>query len=272
MTPQSQSSKHRCDLNRMFGLLARRLPTTEDRSCVVSAKTLPLPSENLRTSRLIIQNGGHDYGLRHGCRLDTVLIQCSRETYRQLGVLILAVVFHGKQRVCLELTHPNSDVRQIVLGSSWRIDSFRAPHYQERPISFRYWPRPVMKHPWHPWQGLGISVFDLPSFELSNPKGSSVTEKDWMSRDTVYGIGSDRASVMFAELLLNFSRPKSLLNEVVLEGEPGFRGVGPASAEVSLYLPGGFGWFSDWWGKETVRTRPQNASKKSIKGNKKPHV
>ena len=71
---------------------------------------------------------------------------------------------------------------------------------------------------------------------------SVITEDEWAKRDTVKGFGSDRGSVLFAELLLNASRPRNPLDEYALEGELGFRGVGPGSSEVHLWLPGSPAW------------------------------
>jgi len=49
------------------------------------------------------------------------------------------------------------------------------------------------------------------------------------------------ASCRFAELLLNASRPSNRELEFALECELGLRGVGPASAEIVIWLPGGLG-------------------------------
>jgi hypothetical protein len=47
-------------------------------------------------------------------------------------------------------------------------------------------------------------------------------------------------------LLLDISRPDCPVKEVELEGELGFRGVAPGSAEVRLWLPGSFGWMPEY--------------------------
>jgi hypothetical protein len=69
-----------------------------------------------------------------------------------------------------------------------------------------------------------------------------VSEGDWANRDTVMGFGNDDVSVRLADLLLNFGSPQNEINEVVLEGEGGFRGVGVHSAEAAFYLPGSLAW------------------------------
>jgi hypothetical protein len=61
------------------------------------------------------------------------------------------------------------------------------------------------------------------------------------SRDVCVGFGCSVASALFAELLLNASMAANDELEFELEGEQGVRGVGPGSAEITLWLPGGLG-------------------------------
>jgi hypothetical protein len=81
-------------------------------------------------------------------------------------------------------------------------------------------------------------LFNLPTFRLTNLKECIVTEDERAQRDTVMGFGNDDASVRLADLLLKLGSPRNETNEVVLEGEGGFRGVGVHSAKASFYLPG----------------------------------
>ena len=72
--------------------------------------------------------------------------------------------------------------------------------------------------------------------------GISATDDDWNGRDTVIGFGNDDASVLLAELLLQLGSTENETDEVVLEGEGSFRGVGIHSAEVAFWLPGSLAW------------------------------
>jgi len=83
---------------------------------------------------------------------------------------------------------------------------------------------------------------DLPCFFLTHGAGVDNGLLEWSGRDTVRGFGSDTGSVLLAELLLNISGDTSPTAEVDLQGESGFRGVGPLSAEVKLLLPGAADW------------------------------
>ncbi len=45
-----------------------------------------------------------------------------------------------------------------------------------------------------------------------------------------------------ASLLLDAAQPDASQDEVILEGEPGNRGVAPTSHEIRLVRPGGLDW------------------------------
>jgi hypothetical protein len=45
-----------------------------------------------------------------------------------------------------------------------------------------------------------------------------------------------------AELLLNAGCSWNEVREYALEGDAGYRGVGPMSAELRIFLPGSHGW------------------------------
>jgi hypothetical protein len=60
--------------------------------------------------------------------------------------------------------------------------------------------------------------------------------------DTVVGFGNAVGSAMLGELLLNASLESNAVDELNLEGEPGYRGVGVASSELHIWLPGNLGY------------------------------
>jgi hypothetical protein len=188
------------------------------------------------SDRIVIRKGSHQYNWDF--RADALRIQAHRETYRQFGLLILAVLFHEQPaHVQLDLTHPASDIRHLVVEYVYsdEYDSW----YTSRPYFFRYYPDETDKHP---WLHEDVAVADLPRFVLTTLEEEQYREDGWARRDTVRGFGSDRATVRLAELLLDAGRPDNPVQEYELEGEGGFRGVGVHSAEVSLYLPGSMGW------------------------------
>jgi hypothetical protein len=229
-----------CDLERVFDSLACRVPTdaSGNDSLTFFSATLPIPPTILMTDRLIIGKRRHQYNSYY--RADSLVWQAQKPTYRHLGLLILSVVFHeAVDRVQVDLLHPESDIKHLVVEYPYPREL--PVGYSTRPYAFEYFPCAAEKHPWY-HTTLAEPKHDLPCFFLTNLDDTVVSDEQWEKRDTVRGFGSDEANVRFAELLVNASRPDSEVDEYELEGEGGFRGVGPQSAEVMLFLPGSPGW------------------------------
>lgn len=93
----------------------------------------------------------------------------------------------------------------------------------------------------HPWAG-ETNLADLPLLALTNIDDCSVTDEDWRERDTLRQESSDIGTARLAELLLNAGCSWNSRSEYDLEGDAGFRGVAPLSAEIRLFLPGSDGW------------------------------
>lgn len=132
-----------------------------------------------------------------------------------------------------------SDVKNFMIKYAHPSEDKITPGYHTQPFAFSYWPGQASKHP---WVHLNLDRFDLPELRLTNLDDCLIKEEDWERRDTVWGMGSGKGSVILAELLLNINRPEAKQEEFHLECEAGFRGVASLSAEVSLWLPGSFGW------------------------------
>ncbi len=226
----------KCELQRYLGELAKTLPTEQKKRFTFSDKDFPQIPDRLETDQLIIAKVNKAYN--NSFKVDSLSFFANKASYQHLGLLILSVVFHpGGKRVHLELTEPTSDIKNLIIEYGGLTK--RGFAYRTRPDHFLFFPEKVDKHPWT-YQNL--NVFDLPLFNLTNLNEFLLTEQDWASRDTVIGFGNDDASVMLAELLLRFGSPANEGNEVVLEGEGGFRGVGRFSAEASFHLPGSSAW------------------------------
>lgn len=67
------------------------------------------------------------------------------------------------------------------------------------------------------------------------------TNEDWAKRNTVW-VEMSPGMFRFAELLLNADCAWNMVREHELEGDAGYRGVGPMSAELRIVLPGSDGW------------------------------
>lgn len=229
------------DLIQFTSAIAAQLPQTEaDETFVFREETLsPLPAQ-LTTSDLVIKKHKHVYNGSYS--RDLLNFSASKKAYEALGISIIGILLNQQtDQVDLQLNHPETDISLI------RIQSYIIDLAQEyifglklKPFAFAYIPEDSVSA--KPWLHEAIpDVNDYPHFELTANDGCPVTPDQWATRDTVNGFGSPQGAARFAQLLLDISRPASATLEIMLEGEGGFRGVAPLSAEVRLWLPGGAG-------------------------------
>jgi hypothetical protein len=232
-----------CDLDLLFGPLARRVPEDDDSRFAFSADTVPRPPASLHTDRLVVETTCHAYDGH--TRRDALAVHATKATYRNLAGFIASVLFCPTDvEVTLFVDHPASRIRRIVVRQDSHREAPPGAGFHSLPHRLNYCPAPVTKHPWDDVR----EVWDLPAFLLDEGM-SPVAE--WSKRDTVVGFGSDRGTARLVELLLDASRSSSQADEFELEGEGGFRGVAPFSAEVRLWLPGSFGWKPEYWSSDS---------------------
>ncbi len=216
------------ELEQYFGQLADQIPTVADgnHDFIFSTRTLPVCPPRLVTDRIIIRKLKGDKP--SGFRFDLLWFEAHKRTYRELGLLILSVIFQPEpDQVQLELNHPASNIKHLIVRFEYQDLDEVYPGYTTRPFAFSYYPDETKRHPWydqHP------NVNSLPCFFLTNLEECIVTEEQWAQRDTIIGFNTDEASVRLAELLLNIGRPENTVDQYDLEGEGGFRGVGEQSA------------------------------------------
>jgi hypothetical protein len=242
------------DLELLYADPAGRLPTSHDYNAALEAgrphlaqatfdrSSLPTPPADLTSARVCMSGGSHGYG---ALTVDTVEISAHRETYRALGLFILAgLLTPGANRFVLGLTHPASQVRRLVVDTMYRqLDS--GSGLRSEVSGAVYFPARRRR--------LALEDPSAPADELPYVFLTDIEEmvgRDWPGdpvRDTVVGFSSDRGAYAIAELLLDVSQAWNEELEYTLEGPYGFGGVAPASAEVRLWLPGSLGWNeSDW--------------------------
>ena len=208
----------------------------------MSSENLPLPPSEMESGNFYIEKTKHNYN--NWFEVDLLWFYAHKETYRYLGLLIFSVVFHRRvPKVEVRLNHPQSKIKRLIVEYAPRKMNELTAGYHTQPFAFEYYVQLTAKHPFDRC----VLPKDLPCFELSNSTDLNFTDEDWKKRDTVKIFGSDKGLAAFAELLLNFSLPHSDLDEIQLEGESGFRGVGISSAEVSLFLPNHYAWIEEYW-------------------------
>lgn len=230
-----------------FGQQAEAVPTaitTPEAEYEFSADTLPPPPKQLATGRLYIGRGISQYDEYFA--VDQLIFNAHKETLRQLALLILAVVFHPeREAVRVRLTHPASAFATLVISCEGQPFS-RWDVLRTQAVSFTYSPGDALRYPWH---DVPLSPAELPCFYLRVEPLLKAARSAGPQRepDMVAGFGSDRGCVRLAELLLNLGRPESAENDVRLEAEAGWRGVGRKSVEARFVLPGNSLWDPAQW-------------------------
>lgn len=231
-------------LESLFKDLLEKVTTLkpDDENFIFSTKTLPVPPSVLETEGLWIYKCKHGYN--DYFEADRLNFNASKEMCGYLGLLTLAVLFNDEvEQVELRLTEPESHIKRIIISFKYEKIENLSSGYTHRPFAFNYYPSSVEKHPWY-YSRVEVDPYDLPCFYLTNYEYPPVNKDEWESRDTINGFGNDEGSVRLAELFLNLANVENETDEIELEGEAGFRGVGRLSAEVSIFLPGSLGWIA----------------------------
>src|SRR4029077_6116961 len=97
-----------CDLERVYGELAGCLPEDEGSNPVhLDENVIPAAPPEVTTDRVRIYRS--QLQRLPGCRGDNLDVVAPRSAIRQLGLLVLGVLFHDQcDRSILHLTHPDS--------------------------------------------------------------------------------------------------------------------------------------------------------------------
>jgi hypothetical protein len=216
-----------CDLERVYGKLAADLPedSNNDERFLLDETTIPAAPAELASDRLIINKAL--YQRLPGCRGDKLDIVAPRSTFRHLGLLALAVLFHEEcDRAVIHTTNPESRVKHVVVEHK---------HWQKTQVGgFRV-------RPWvlgyvaddaelsYSTDHIGFSAALL---RLTNLADHQADEHDWQARDTLWGFGGTSATAELAQYLLNVGRNSAKSGTYVIPANKDF-----FAAEVQLWVP-----------------------------------
>jgi hypothetical protein len=225
-----------CQLHRYLSGIEAQLPQ-DGKTFLFERGSFPALPKSLRTASIDICKT-YQF-INDSCRVDVLNFMASRKTYRHLGLAILAVVFQPDlTEMSLELTSQTTQINALVFryaGTTPRT----VFTYLTVPYSFEYQPKDIDEHP---WMGRHIRDDAWPDFLLTY--SGTDAHNHWEDRDVVQGFGNDDASVMLADLLLDFGRDENKQLMVRLETifSPAYRAVSRLSPEVRLHLPGSDSW------------------------------
>jgi hypothetical protein len=232
-----------CDLERVYGELAGRLPEDEGSDPVhLDENVIPAAPPEVTTDRVRIYRS--QLQRLPGCRGDNLDVVAPRSAIRQLGLLVLAVLFHDQcDRSILHLTHPDSVLKYIVTEhkhwSKSEVSGFRF-----RPWVFGYVPEDI---------GYTFSTdkvgFGAPLLRLTNLSDCQHDESEWQNRDVLHWVGGSAATAQVAEFLLNAGRKTATWKSFTIPANGAF-----FTAEVRFWIP-------EQW--EEMRRQLDEAQKRS---------
>ncbi|HVG90339.1 MAG TPA: hypothetical protein VNB54_02510, partial [Alphaproteobacteria bacterium] len=215
-----------CDLERVFGDLAGRLPEGEGSDPMRLDETVipPAPLE-LTTDRVRIYR--NQLQRLPGCRGDNLDVVAPRSAIRQLGLLVLAVLFHEQcDRSILHLTSPDSVLKHIVT-------EFK--HWSKTEVS-GFWLRPwvlgyVAEDVGHTFKTDEVGIA-APLLRLTNLSDCQHNESEWRNRDVLNWVGGASATAEVGEFLLNAGRETATWKSFTIPANGTF-----FTAEVQFWIP-----------------------------------
>jgi hypothetical protein len=227
-----------------FRQLTAALPE-DDHEVVLSALSLPEPPHHADLDDVVIIKSFHHHQGYLNARFDTLILFARPATLRMLGLLVLARLFHPKPTpIRLDLTHPASSIRALVLDFDPDEQATFVPGYRTRAESLTWWPKPSERFP---LSDRPFPTWLLPAFNLTNEENViSAQPQDWEARDIVRCAGTDVGNVLLGEVLLNASLPGAS-PEIDLETDVGLGGVAPGSPQLRITLPESLGWHEEWF-------------------------
>lgn len=232
-----------CDLDDIFGKLAKRVPVTPGRTFSFTKDNLPIPPPQLASDKIVVQKVQYRYSGFY--QVDSVWFYAQYTTFRQLALLFLSATFHAEPEVVrLDLTHSASSVKHIIIEYNYK-DRGWGDIYCTQPYCLDYYADSYgpPRYPAH-----SPEVEDRLGFRLTNLEDEVFTEEQYQDRDTLWTTTNDRGNIAFAELLLDAGRPKERMGMYRLEDSGGVSSkLGYQSPEIRLILPSANWWKEEYW-------------------------
>lgn len=230
-----------CDLTDNYYDQLKEIGRCKD-STRFDLNSFSIGESEFKTNKIVIQKGIKGYGLDDRVEFDVAIVTAPKEVLGCLSLLILSSVLHKNgENTVVRLSNTNSDVSSIFIpGVARREKQFPITSRGELVDEVVFVPSEVGRHPWHPFEG---DINELPYLYFS----SEMIFDGTSTNETLVGFGNQIATTRFAFFLLNIGLGRIASDEFDLESEWGYCGVAPNSSELKIWLPGSFGWESDYF-------------------------
>jgi len=227
-----------CDLERVFGGLADRLPRVDDEEFTLTPETVPAVTSDLASDSVGLTWFLHGY---NDMPVDLVAMYCQPRTLRLLGLLLLSRVLHPTDEdLMLRVTATKSEIREVVLDCS-DVHHGNVAFYRSRVVEFTYISQFIHQYQRPRYPLAAATSDDCPAFVLTKGEFGPYTREELLTRDRLRISGRESSLLDLAAVFLDAGLPDSSATEFYLE-TAGFGGAQHDGAELAIWLPG-----SDWW-------------------------
>jgi hypothetical protein len=235
------------ELEELFQEVLAQLPSEPEANITLDGANCPRPPDEIvaRQLKVVASPQGHSYG--DSARYDLVHFFVDKDTYRRLGLLLFASVFHPNRQITLYPRHPDTTVTKIRIECGVTDPSCpKLSGLANTPAAYGYYAAPAgHRHPlsreeWriegHHGKCFNRAEYCFPFLELTNEHGGCGSEDEFKARSVVTGFGSPEATVTLGALLLDIGLPQTELTEFCLESPSGNWSVEIGSAEARLWV------------------------------------
>jgi hypothetical protein len=234
-------------LEELFEDVLAQLPAEPEAKITLNANNCPCPPNEILTRRLrmVARSRSRFYG-DSSCH-DLVHFFADKLTYRRLGLLLFASVFHPKHQVTLYPGHPESTVTKLRMKCELKDPSSSALRgLANTSAAYGYHAAPVGHiHPlckddsriegnYGPYANR--AAYLLPFLNLTNEDGRCGNPEELAARSVVDGFGGAEATATLGALFLDIGLPQTEVTEFYLESPSGNWSVAIGSAEARLWI------------------------------------
>lgn len=220
----------------LFAGISRKLLTNSEKVTTFGeSDVINVPSQ-LSTNQIVMRKSYRAYS--ESVLLDHIFVYANKYAYAALaGCLLNHLCSDTDSRLEISLGHELSEIKKICIEVEDREN--RNDGLIREPLQLHNIHKDLATMADEQTQ---YPESSLPKIILSGRNFLADPRENRDARDCLRGFGNPIASIAFAEYLLRFGSEENTLDELTLEGYPGYQRVSKLSSEITLTLPG-----ADWW-------------------------